>query len=352
VAKGPPGLATARLVLVGGDDAFAKAALLRELVAGARSGDEAVAAQAGERPLPELLAEVSTPPFFAERRSLVVSGIETIDPAPFGGALGSLPDTALVVLVMGEPGRGQRGDGEGRTTSHAAAWRKAVQAAGGEVVTLDFDRSGLASDLRAQAKRLGKELAPANAQALAEMTGSDPAVASAELRKLAAYVGDAPSITGADLAAVVTPEPEYSVFALVDDVVAGRTGKALEQFRRLSSTAKDLKGEVLPRLIPMMTSRLRLVRQARALMDAGLDPARPGEGAAAWLPEGSVATERDWLRKKAVDAARKLDRERLAHMLAILVQTDARLKGIAPALDEREAVEDAIVQMSQAASAR
>lgn len=340
-------------VLVHGNDSVSKTALLRALTEGAGAGDELVQCRAGERGLQDLIGEAGTPPFFSERRMVVVRNAEELDPGEHPGgakglekALAELPETSLLVFVESEPGAVQS---EGRR-SHGAALRKIVKSAGGDVVVLDYDPKRLADELRLRAKEQGKTLSPIAARTLADMVGGNLASGAMELQKLVSFVGEATSIAEEDVLAVTVAEQEYNVFALAESVMNGRTPEAMGQLQRLFSGSRQVKDEVIPRIVPVMLGQLRMARQTRALLDQGEDPMSPSDEARRWLPEKNVSLEPDWKYRRILGIAKRNSRERLAEMLDLLTDADARLKGLAAGRDPGETIEFALIEMSRIAA--
>lgn len=351
----PEKLVQGKCVLVHGSDSVSKSSLVRTLIEASQAGDELQQCRAGERSLSELIGEAGTPPFFGERRMVVVRNAEELDLDDYpGGANGlekaieALPESGLLVLVESEPGSEQVEAKRGR----GAALRKIVKTAGGEVVSLDFDPKRLADDLRIRAKEQGKSLSPVAARTLADMVGGNLAYGAMELRKLVTYVGDSPNITEEDVVKVTVAEQEYNVFALAESVMNGRTHEALGQLQKLFAGSRQVKDEVVPRIVPIVLSQLRMARQARALLDTGEDPMRPSAEAKQWLPEKNVSLEPDWRYRRVLGVAKRNDRARLAEMLDILTDADARLKGLAAGVDPGETIEAALVAMSRVAGSR
>ena len=79
-----------------------------------------------------------------------------------------------------------------------------------------------------QLKPLNKKIRQDAIDEMTLMAGNDLTRLSGELAKLAAYVGDSPEIGIADVRAVVAPSPEYSVFMILDHLLAGRLAKAAQ----------------------------------------------------------------------------------------------------------------------------
>ena len=115
-----------------------------------------------------------------------------------------------------------------------------------------------------QLKPLGTRI---RQDAIDEMTliaGNDLTRLSGELAKLAAYVGDAPEIGVSDVRAVVTPSPEYSVFMILDHLLAGRLAEATQVVNSVLLT------EPSPmRIIYLIGSQLRLDAHMKYAMEGG-----------------------------------------------------------------------------------
>lgn len=119
-----------------------------------------------------------------------------------------------------------------------------------------------------QLKPLGKKLRPDAMNELSLMAGQDLTQLLGELKKLAAYVGDAPEIAAEDVRAIVTPSPEYTTFMILDRLLEGRLDEATSVVNTVLQT------EMNPvRLLGMLTNQLRIdvhVKYARA---SGNEPA-------------------------------------------------------------------------------
>ncbi len=79
-----------------------------------------------------------------------------------------------------------------------------------------------------QLKPMGKRISADAVNEMTLMAGQDLTRLLGELQKLAAYVGDAPEIDVPAVRAVVTPSPEYSVFMILDHLLAGRLAEATQ----------------------------------------------------------------------------------------------------------------------------
>ena len=104
-----------------------------------------------------------------------------------------------------------------------------------------------------QLKPLGKKLHPDALNELSLMAGQDLTRISGELKKLAAYTQDANEITVADVQAVVSPSPEYSVFMILDHLLEGRLAEATKVVNSVLQTEPSV-----IRLISMFENQLRI----------------------------------------------------------------------------------------------
>ena len=115
-----------------------------------------------------------------------------------------------------------------------------------------------------QLKPLGKKIRQDAIDEMTLMAGNDLTRLSGELNKLAAYVGDSPEIGISDVRAVVAPSPEYSVFMILDHLLAGRLAEATQVVNSVLLT------EPSPmRIIYLIGSQLRLDAHMKYAMESG-----------------------------------------------------------------------------------
>lgn len=339
-----------RVVLIHGPEAFLRHQLLAEVCGvGNEEAYDRVSLFADETGPASWLAQAGTPPFWEERRTVVVRKLHR-GPPPGKTDLESLPETAFLVLVSeDDPDEEQRTRRGGDPTS---AWTTAVKAAGGLVVHCAIDRQNPVPLLREAAREQGKKLAPVTAQALFEVTGGSLSRSLAELEKLVLYVGDAPEIMQADVLACVTPSPEWSIFHLLDALFAGRCGEALSQVRILLDSTKRADEAAYKNVFPMLSRQLRLVWQGRVLIENDCTPHACRKEVRALLPsKPNLLNERDFVQRKLMVQAQQVTREQLARCFSYLAEADAKLKGLLPGYSPFETLEELVLRCHDALSA-
>lgn len=162
-------------------------------------------------------------------------------------------------------------------------------------------------------KQHGKKLEPSAAQLLLETVEPDLGQLDRELDKLAAYAGDAPAITAADVDKLVGRSRAAETFKIFDALGKGDAGRALTILGRLF----DQQEEPL-QLLGAFSWQLRKLSQIARLVQAGrtIDAAM-GE---AEVPNWPAA------REGARSLVRHLGERRLAMLLDWLVEANLQMK--------------------------
>lgn len=104
-----------------------------------------------------------------------------------------------------------------------------------------------------QLKPHGKKFHPDALNEMTMMVGQDLTRISGEIKKLIAYTEDAAEITVADVQAVVSPSPEYSVFMILDHLLEGKLAEATQVVNSVLQTEPSV-----VRLISMFANQLRI----------------------------------------------------------------------------------------------
>lgn len=313
---------------------------------------------ADEKPVAEWFAAASTIPFLSDYRIVVVRNVARIDPREAFrdktisknhaavSAMRQVPETGRLVLVLddesGERAREKAGP-------NSANWAKLVAHAGGFIFEPTFNKKDPTEMLRKHADSLGKSLSLSAAQLLYEMMAGKLSMALAELDKLSVYVGVEKAIREEDIRQVATPESEYKVFTMVDAILEGRTSSAISEFRTMITQKSKVSDEAFSRIFPTIARQLRLLWQARVLIDHRTTPQQAPESILAMLPgKPNLLSEPDWLQGKHMKSARNLTLEQIASCFNFLVDADAKLKGIRPGGPEVDTVELMLLNMTEA----
>ncbi len=249
----------------------------------------------------EVCDRARTAPFFVERRLLVATAVEKYGDADLAALAGYAenPSDAAVIVFWAD----------GKLDRRKKLFKFFDKL--GAVYTFDY-LTGRARRARiaAEAKRLGVKLSDEAVDYLDYALAPDLFTVVRELEKLAAYAGDEElsAEAAADVAATSRVEKAYDMVRYVGE---GRLGPALDALRRLV-----LAGERPESLIGLFARQVRLIWLAKEYYDAGLGPAEIASRLK--VPPLYVS--------EYVDAARRLDAERLAELHRLLAELDRGIK--------------------------
>jgi len=179
---------------------------------------------------------------------------------------------------------------------------------------VDFTPLSDADRLRWVAKRVreaGKTAAPPALRRLVVSSTGGLAGLEQDLNKVLCYVGERPGISEDDVAALVIPPAEETVFAVIDALGEGKARPALEGLAALLRA-----GEEPLRLLGM------LARQFRIILAAG-DLSRRGMSAAEIARELGLKT---FVVRRALEHGRMISPERAARTLAGIRDIDLAVK--------------------------
>jgi DNA polymerase-3 subunit delta len=263
--------------------------------------------------VPEVINAVSSYPFLAEARLVIVRGMIAHVTRKGAGESGkrafellleslpTLPPTARLVLVE---------------RAVLAEDHKAVKLAKGDpngYVKLFKVPQDMASWILKRARdEYEVDLLPAAAHALAGVIGDDLRRADNELTKLAAYVERGQAITEADVAALTPYVAEADLFKMIDAVAEGRGQLALRLMHRLLREKDNNPFG----LFTMIVRQFRLMLLAKEFLALG--------GAMSGLP-GALKTGK-FPAEKAARQARSFSMEELESIYRRLQQYDQDMK--------------------------
>ncbi len=253
------------------------------------------------------VAAARTQPMLAPRRLVVLLEVEEAKPdfidALVAYAKAPNPDATLVVAGAGWPKSERGGSLDARI--------KAAVGAVGPILALGPGAVPPAAFVLDEAAARGVRMAPAEAKALVEVTGTDLGRLSMEVEKLALYVGDAGVIDADAIEEAVALLAEAAVWDLTGAIAARDARRAAVALARLTKG-----GEAGHRLAGMIAWQLREIALAAWCVRTGL-----GESAAA----GRTRLRPDAIARVAreVQAGRLHD----ADLLHAIARVNFRLNG-------------------------
>ena len=276
----------------------------------------------------EVLNRCHTGSLFGGARVLVVREAERMPAGQqeeLARGVGPLPEGVSVVLMAGEREGRRRG-------GVVAALARAIAERG---IVIEFPSLGPAEAAQwaiARAKELGKRLEPAAARKLAEQKiGTDLGDLEQEVEKLALFVGDLDLISVSHVDEVTPRLIEEDVFRLIDALERRSAGRAVAIVRELTGERR----EPPERILGMLARSMRLVWQAKVLLERGWRPAQEvDEESAALLPQDprknarGLFARQTWQAKRAATQASAMSWGRLAKAMRALHECDLALKGI------------------------
>ena len=347
-AKAPAGHAP--VILITGVEAARKnaeaAALVEKHVAADWADFDAETLDGAAATAEHALSGVATVPMGEGRRVVLVRNTEQMEPDEqrrLAGGLARIPGSGLLILLTGTP---VVDDGKTKRTSVVLTELANAVKKTGQVLDFALPR---AEDVRgwllAEAKRLGKAIAPDALAMLSTLPGQDLLRVGSELAKAAAHAGNAPTIGAHDVEATLSRTPDDVIFKLCDAVGARRTAEALGHVSTLFRGGGRPES-VAPRALVLLARQVRLLAQFKYLQGKGLAgrgagalppeaaALLPGDGAAATLANPRMA----WMADKYVGQARNFTGTELVERMERLLEADLRLKGITVGGDSPQAV--------------
>lgn len=208
----------------------------------------------------QIIDAAETLPVMCERRLVIVrdwqpffsakAKNEDADTQRMLDYLKNPPDTAVIVFYLSKEPADKKWIGELRKT-HGVMFSR-------------LEGQALAKWCAEQLRETGKKLQSRAFSLLTDMAGSDLTRLSGELKKLSAYVQNAPEITPDDVRAVVTPTPEYRAYEILDHLLAGRI---VEAEKIVNSVLQGSMNSV--QLIVQLANALRIDAHVKLAAESG-----------------------------------------------------------------------------------
>ena len=251
---------TESICVICGKDEFLVAnqceAILEELLTAEQRPMCLYQPRAEEAAIADVLDELRTLPFLADRRVVLIKDAdkfisanrETLEkyfdePSP----------TGVFILTV-------------QTWAGNTRLAKKLAKVGRLIKVSDIARGRLGSYVADYARReQSKDFGPGAAQLLVELVGDEPGRLCSEADKLAVYIGDKKNITSDDVEKLIGHNRMFGAFAVIDAVTDGNVGAAVERLRNMFAT--DRQSEF--RVVGAFCYHFRRLFKARALLDEG-----------------------------------------------------------------------------------
>ncbi|MCU0480555.1 MAG: DNA polymerase III subunit delta [Anaerolineae bacterium] len=190
--------------------------------------------------VPEIIAAVSSYPFLADARMVIVRGMLKWLTRKGAGESGKAGLSRLADELPHLPAWARLIFVERETIPDSHPTLKALKELGHAEIQLCAIPKDLPRWLMNRAQKVyHTPLDEPAARALALVVGTDLRGADNELCKLADYVGDVGRITEADVAVMTSYLPEVTIWGAIKDIAEGRGRKALERIHQLLMDKKS-----------------------------------------------------------------------------------------------------------------
>lgn len=308
--------------LIVGEDSYLRAQFKEEIIASCVSPEGRALAVMQivleETPLEEVLGRASIRPLFSPCQVFVLSGADTLTEeqvAQLEAYWQAPADFTVLVFEAEKLDRRTRG-------ARLLLERCRVHVADSPE---DSDAVAAAQEFARQAGvALGREAA----EELVFVLGTDQGRLRAEVEKLRTYAGGRDELTSDDVAAVVSPARQFSVFEMAGLLAEGRRGDALLRLRRLLQAGESPVG-----IVGLLAWLYRQLLQARSL-----PPGTP-----VWKAAQSLRAPRTRV-EGLLRQARKFRPEQLREAFAALLEADVALKSSPP--DSTAVLEALLVRLT------
>jgi DNA polymerase III subunit delta len=297
------------IIFLYGTDAYRSRRKLNEIVKNFReredkAGLNTAVFDAAKTDIGDIQQALFSPAFLGNKRLVVVNGLLAMkrdEQKPFIELVEKLPASTTAVFYE---------TAENKTLEKSPLFEKL--AAGKYSWEFSPMNAGqMVAWLLSEAAEKGVAFDPPAAAALVEAVGSDSSRAHNELLKLTAYVGERKIIAVADVADLVTNEPQDDIFGFLDAVANKQPKNAammLEQ--QVASGSEPMQ------LLAMLARTVRLLIMAKDLLERG-------------VPQSEAVRElgiHPFAARKALTQARNFEMNSLKNLHAALLDADRKIK--------------------------
>lgn len=293
-----------------------------------------------------VVRSAQTPALFGGACITVVRGIQRMaadQQEALAQSLERAAPGAVVFLIAsgapeGERGHGVRGD-----------LLKKIEAVGTVVEFEHPQKDQAVKWVTDRARSLGSDIEPAAARYLVEVVGENLLELDKELEKLSLFAAGEKHITRAHVHEIVPRRIEEAVFEMAEAAADGKPALALQLVNDIFATSQRSEhGKTAGRLLGLLSRQLRLVWDAKRLLEAGWKPGQEvTEDQRALLAEATSwfwEPRGKWKAARLVRQAHRFTWPALAGALDMLAETDLAVKEGA-ADSERLALEQLVVRL-------
>lgn len=259
---------------------------------------------ADRTPVDSVIAACNTLPFMSEKRLVLVRGVDKYDKESMETLTAYVAhpaETTVLAMTAAKMAKNLR-------------LYKAVDAAGGIVERKAPNARELPGRVRELFADRGREIGLDGAEALITAAGTDLVRLSAEIDKIASFVGDRTQITRADIAEVVATTAPASIFDFTGAIADKDAAAALRVVANLVDDGQSVHG-----LHAMAVRTIRELITTRSLIDRG-------QGNAGAVVEALKLFGRDWLARKLLTQARNFSADQLVEALRGAAEAEAQMK--------------------------
>ena len=248
----------------------------------------------------EVVALAVTLPFMAEKRVILVQ-----DSGFFKSATDAIADyiespAEDTVLIFEESEVDKRNK----------AFRLAKKA-GYDVEAAKYGVDKLPDWVAMAFKRQGKKVSRETVNGLIDRVGSDMQGLDMEVKKISSYAGEREAVTGEDVLAVVSRNPAFTVFQMIDAIAEKKLNRAVGIYYDMLSEKESPFG-----ILALMERHFRILMIAKDMSEKKLDNAAIASAA-------GVAPNIIW---KYVNQSKKYSKTRIRGILDACVRADRDIK--------------------------
>jgi len=297
------------LIFLYGTDSYRSRRKFDEIVANFReredkAGLNTAVFDAAKTEIGELQQALFAPAFLGNKRLVVVSGLLALkreEQKPFIELVEKIPaSTTAVFYEIAENKILEKSPLFEKFSAGKYSWEFSP-----------MNARQMAGWLLSEAERCSVAIDSSALAALVEAVGTDSSRAANELAKLAAYVGERKKIAVADVAELVTGEPQDDIFGFLDAVANKQAKNAAALLeRQIASGSEPMQ------LLAMLARTVRLLIMSKDMLERGV----PQNEAVAELGIHPFAA------RKAFAQARNFEMNSLKNLHAALLEADRRIK--------------------------